>query len=212
MTDTGAWLPRDGGQVSTNPLPAGAGRGFPLALLATIAHRAILVIMVCFALLLSLVVVPNLLGYPTVTVQGGSMEDSLPSGSVAITSWVPAEEVQPGDVILIGGGSGVSQKIHRVVSIEEQRAEVGGLRLFPWRSRGELVAVTKGDANEAADPGFQVLEGRVAVHKYTIPYLGYTADFLRTPLGWTLIVLLPIVVLCILTLRDIWFTEGKPPS
>ncbi len=160
-----------------------------------------LAIMAGFAPLLSLVVVPNLLGYPTVTVQGGSMGDSLPGGSVAITRWVPANEVEVGDVILIGGeGSGASQKIHRVVSIEEQA--------------GELVAVTKGDANVAADPGLQLLEGRVAVRAHTIPYLGYAADFLRTRLGWTLFVLLPISVLCLLTLRDIWATEGddKPAA
>ena len=198
MRDTGAWRPRDGRQAAANPLPAGVGRGLPLALLATVAHRALLAILVCFALLLSLVVVPDLLGYPTVTVQGGSMGDSVPAGSVAITRWVPADEVQPGDVILVGGGSGPSQKIHRVISIEERA--------------GELVAVTKGDANGSVDPDLQLLEGQVAVHMYTIPYLGYTADFLRTRLGWTLIVLLPISVLCLLTWRDIWSTEGKPPS
>lgn len=166
-------------------------------MLATVAQRAMLVILACFALLLSLVVVPNFLGYPTVVVQGGSMGESLPPGSLAITRWVAADEVQPGDVILIGDKrSGTSQRIHRVVSIEE----LGG----------ELVAVTKGDANEAADPGFQMLKGQVAVHTYTIPYLGYTADFLRTPLGWTLFVLLPISVLCLLTLRDIWRGEDKP--
>ncbi len=199
MTETGTWRPRGDGQVLANPLPTPAGRGFPLALLATIAHLSLRVIMACFALLLSLVVVPNLLGYPTVTVQGGSMGDALPGGSVAITRWVPADEVQPGDVILISnGGSGTNQKIHRVVSIGEQA--------------GELVAVTKGDANPAADPDLQVLKGQVAVHTYTIPYLGYAADFFRTPLGWTLFVLLPIGVLCLRTLRDIWATEDRPPS
>ena len=158
-----------------------------------------LVVLACFALLLALVVVPNLLGYPTVTVQGGSMGNSIPGGSLAITRWVPADEVRPGDVILISHeGSGKSQKIHRVVSIEEQA--------------GELVAVTKGDANAAVDPDLPILEGQVAVHTYTIPYLGYGADFLRTPLGWALFVLLPASVLCFLTLRDIWSTEGDSPS
>lgn len=158
-----------------------------------------LLVLACFTLLLGLVVVPTFLGYPTVVVQGGSMGDSLRGGSVAITRWVPADEVQPGDVILIGGGdSGKSQKIHRVVSIDEQG--------------GELVAVTKGDVNGAADPGLQVLKGRVAVHSYTIPYLGYAADFLRTPLGWALFVLIPISMLGALTLRDIWTTEDEPPS
>ncbi len=197
MAQIGAWRPEDGEQISANPLPAGTGRGFPLAPLATVARRAMLVIIACFGLVLSLVVLPTLLGYPAVTVQGGSMGDALPRGSVAITRWVPADEVEAGDVIVISHADR-APKIHRVVSIEEQD--------------GAFVVETKGDANEAADPGYSVLNDRVAMHTYTIPGLGYAADFFRTPLGWTLFVLLPISVLCLRTLRDIWSTEDRPPS
>ncbi len=127
------------------------------------------------------------------------MGNSLPRGSLAIMSWVPADEVVPGNVIVIGReGSGTSQKIHRVISIEEQG--------------DDLVAVTKGDANPTADADLQLLEGRVSVHSYTIPYLGYTADFLRTPAGWTLFVLLPMIAVCLLTLRDIWSSQDRPAS
>jgi signal peptidase I len=146
---------------------------------------------------LSLVVVPSLLGYPALTVQGGSMGDSLPGGSLAITRWVPADEVEAGDVIVIKNANATAV-IHRVVSIEEQD--------------GAFVVETKGDANRTADPGYSVLNDRVAVHTYTIPYVGYAADFLRTPLGWTLFVLIPIGVMCSRTLRDIWSTEGRPPG
>ncbi len=197
MTEIGACRPGDGEQISANPLPAGAGGGFPPTLLATAARRAMFVIMACFGLALSLVVVPTLLGYPAVTVQGGSMGDSLPRGSVAITRWLPADEVEAGDVIVISH-AGTAPKIHRVVTIEEQD--------------GAFVVETKGDANRTPDPGYTVLNDRVAVRTYTVPYLGYAADFFRTPLGWTLFVLLPIGVLCLRTLRDIWFTEDGPPS
>ena len=123
------------------------------------------------------------------------MGDSLPGGSLAITRWVPAGEVKPGDVIVVSHAD-TTPKIHRVVSIEEED--------------GAFVVETKGDANRASDPGYTVLNDRVPVHAYTIPYLGYAADFLRTPLGWTLFVLIPISVLCFLTLRDIWLGDGKP--
>ena len=155
------------------------------------------VMMACFGVVLSLVVVPSLLGYPAVTVQGGSMGDSLPGGSLALTRWAPADEVEAGDVIVIKHANATAV-IHRVVTIEEQD--------------GGFVVETKGDSNPTADPGYTVLNDRVAVHTYTIPYLGYAADFLRTPLGWTLFVLIPISVMCFRTLRDIWSTEGKPPS
>ncbi len=125
------------------------------------------------------------------------MGGSLPGGSLAITRWVPADEVEAGDVIVIKHADR-TPIIHRVVTIEEQD--------------GSFVVETKGDANTAADPGYTVLNDRVAVRTYTIPYVGYAADFLRTPLGWTLFVLLPIGVLCLRTLRDIWTMEGRPPS
>jgi len=125
------------------------------------------------------------------------MGDSLPRGSVGISRWVPADEVEVGDVIVISHAD-TAPKIHRVVTIEEQD--------------DGFVVETKGDANGAPDPGYSVLNDRVAVHTYTVPYLGYAADFLRTPLGWSLFVLLPIGVLCLRTLRDIWSTEGRPPS
>ena len=188
MTEIGAWHPGDHEQVSANPLPAEAGRGFPLALLATVARRAMFVMMACFGVVLSLVVVPSLLGYPALTVQGGSMGDALPGGSLAITRWVPADEVETGDVIVIKRANATAV-IHRIVTIEEEN--------------GAFIVETKGDANPTADPGLTVLNDRVAVHTYTIPYLGYAADFLRTPLGWTLFVLLPIGVLCFRMLRDI---------
>jgi len=50
------------------------------------------------------------------------------------------------------------------------------------------------------------------VHTYTIPQLGYAADYLRTPLGWMLFVLIPISMLCLLTLRDIWLGDEKPAA
>ena len=196
MTKMGVWRPWDSEQVSENPLPR-IGGGFSLALLATVAHRAMLVIMACFVLILSLVVVPTLLGYPALTVRGGSMGDAVPLGSLAITRWLPVDEVEAGDVIVIRHPDS-SPVIHRVVTIVEQD--------------GAFVVETKGDANRAADPGYSVLNDRVAVHTYTIPYLGYAADFLRTPLGWTLFVLLPISALCLLTLRSIWLGDDKPAA
>ncbi len=197
MTEIGAWRPWGREQVSANPLPAEAGGGFPLTLLAAVARRAMFVIMACFGVVLSLVVVPSLLGYPALTVQGGSMGGSLPGGSLAITRWVPTDEVEAGDVIVIKRANATAV-IHRVVTIEEQD--------------GGFVVETKGDANRSADPGYSVLNDRVAVLTYTIPYLGYAADFFRTPLGWMLFVLIPISVMCSRTLRDIWFTEDGPPG
>lgn len=163
-----------------------------LALARAVAWRLMLVSLGCFAALMAVAVLPSVFGYPTLAVQGGSMGSSLPRGSVAIARWVPAEEVQLGYVIVVDGAR-ANPKVHRVVSLDDKD--------------GKIVARTKGDANTAADPGELVLDGRVAVQTYAIPFLGYGADFARTPLGWTLLVLLPAFVLALLTLRDIWVEE-----
>lgn len=150
--------------------------------------------LVCFALLMAVAVLPSAFGYPALTVEGGSMGNSLPRGSLAIARWLPAEEVQLGYVIVVDE-AGRTSKLHRVIHLEE--------------TDGRIIAQTKGDANAAADPGKHVLEGRVAVHTYTIPYLGYGADFARTPPGWTVLVLLPAFALSLLTLRDVWMGERR---
>lgn len=166
-----------------------------LEMARAVAWRAMLTLLACFALLMAVAVLPSAFGYPTLSVQGGSMGTSLPRGSVAIARWVPADEVQLGYVIVVDQ-AGQSPKVHRVVSIEDED--------------GRIVARTKGDANAAVDPGEHVLRGRVAVQTYAIPLLGYGADFARTSLGWTLLVLLPAFVLALLTLRNVWREEERP--
>lgn len=195
MTEIGSWRARDwlsGRSGAVDPPSSDTSRG---AIARMLAYRALLAGLGFFAFLMAIAVVPSFVGYPTLSVEGGSMGSSLPRGSIAITRWVPAEEVQLNYVIVIKGAA-QRAKIHRVVSVEERD--------------GQVVVQTKGDANASVDPGERVLEGRVAVHTYTIPYLGYGADFARTPLGWTLLVLLPAFALALLTLRDIWVEE--PPA
>ena len=54
--------------------------------------------------------------------------------------------------------------------------------------------VTKGDANEDADPypaAYEDVEGKVA---FTAPYLGHAISFLQGPLGWAVIILLGAVM------------------
>lgn len=162
---------------------------------ARLVKRITLALLVTFVLMLFGAVIPGLVGYPTLTVSGGSMGASLPQGSVAVARWVQPDEVRVGYVILMGrGDDAVSPRVHRVVSLEEED--------------GYIVAQTKGDANDDVDPGTYVFDERVAVHTYTIPYVGYVIDFVRTPLGWLLIVALPATILCAFTLRDIWSVGG----
>jgi signal peptidase len=161
------------------------------------AYFGLLATLGVFVLMLASVVLPGLFGHAALAVNGGSMGDSLPRGSVAIARWVEPEDVQLGYVVVIDVDGQSRPKIHRVVSVEEEN--------------GQIIVQTKGDANETADPGLHILNGPVAVHTYTIPLLGYAIDFIRTPTGWLLLVALPAALVSIMTLRDLWFGDEKTP-
>lgn len=98
--------------------------------------------------------VPTLMGYEIYNVTSGSMEPTLPVGSVIYVKPTQAELVQPGDIIAFYVDAVVVT--HRVV--ENRFVE------------GEFV--TKGDANEMADFSNARYRDLVGVVKYHFPYLG----------------------------------------
>ena len=127
------------------------------------------------------------------------MDPALPVGSLVLARQIPADRVGVGDVILVREESseGLSiPKIHRVVWL--------------GRDGDRVLARTKGDANATEDPRVYVLPDRVLTPAHTVPYLGYVVAYVRTPLGWMLLVVLPATYLCMVALRGIWATEGEP--
>ncbi len=127
------------------------------------------------------------------------MGESIPSGSLVMARWIPGGQVAVGDVILIqeAGDEGPAvPKIHRIVSLEHDGANI--------------IARTKGDANQTADPKVYVLPDRVLTPVYHIQYLGFLVAFVSTSNGWVLIVALPGTALCLLTVRSIWLPERRP--
>jgi signal peptidase len=170
-------------------------------LLRRLLYGAFVVALVALAAALATAVAPRLFGYGTLVISGGSMGDAAPVGSLVIARWMPAEEVEPGDVILIREEreDGPARPVlHRVVSLDE-----GG---------GQLLVQTKGDANQAADPNLYVLPDRVATPALTLPYLGYVAGSAMTSLGWVFLVALPAAILGLLALRSIWADEETPAT
>jgi signal peptidase len=149
--------------------------------------------LVAIAAALSVAVVPRLFGYSTLLVEGGSMGESIPNGGLVFARWVAAEDLELGDVLVIQeetDDSPTRPKIHRIVSLDEED--------------GNILARTKGDANDTADPNLYVLPDDVLTPAYTVPYLGYLASFALTPLGWLVLVALPAALVCLYTLRAIW--------
>ncbi|MFD1644430.1 signal peptidase I [Haloarchaeobius litoreus] len=146
-------------------------------------------------LALLMVVVPFVVyAFPTAAgadhsfvVLSGSMEPEIAPGDVVIVDERSTESIEEGDVITFVRGEGDKPVTHRVVGVEE---------------RGDTtVFTTKGDANEDVDaqpiPAGNVI-GEVTV---TIPYIGHVIQFAQRPVGFVVLVLLP---LGLLGLSEIW--------
>src|SRR5699024_2451904 len=71
----------------------------------------------------------------------GSMDPTIPAGSVAVVREIPAVEMQEGDVVTVDRGEGVLPVTHRVVAIEETDP-----------ASGQVSFEMRGDANDVDDP------------------------------------------------------------
>lgn len=120
-----------------------------------------LLLFVAVAVLAVLVVVPRLTGATAYTVLTGSMEPTLPPGTLIVVKEVPATELVAGDVITFQMQSGdPAVNTHRIVQVA-------------YDSQGTPRFATQGDANEHADEGLLVPEQVRGRLWYSVPYLGH---------------------------------------
>ena len=128
-------------------------------------------------------------GWSVDTVFSGSMEPQLKVGGVVVTRHVAAEEIQVGDIITFYPPASEQLTSHRVIAVDDG---------------SPLHFQTKGDANENTDPFVVPAEnvvGKVCLH---LPYFGYAAQFVKTPLGVLLTLCLPGLVIIAMETRNIW--------
>jgi signal peptidase I len=130
-------------------------------------------------------------GYRPQPVLSGSMEPTLPVGSLAVAKAVPADSVREGDVITFGRPSGQPGTItHRITDITI--------------SKGRRAFTTKGDANPSADPWQLRLPDQVGKQVATVPYAGYVALYAARPQVRASAIALLTLVLIFGALRAIW--------
>lgn len=122
-------------------------------------------------------------GYRMYSVLTGSMSPAIQAGSLIIGK-APHDinYIHSQDVITFSEPGYETRLItHRVVTIEE--------------SEGTTFFITKGDANQSVDP-WKVPYGRIKSKSYfSIPYIGSLIEFLRTPAGIIIFVIIPVAVL-----------------
>lgn len=106
------------------------------------------------------IVVPMVAGAVPLTILSGSMEPTMPVGSLAVVRPVETDDVRIGDIITyLPNPNDPTAITHRVIAIDNNQ---DGTRTF----------TTQGDANSTPDDPVQDFQVRGEVW-YTIPWLGY---------------------------------------
>jgi signal peptidase len=116
------------------------------------------------ATLLAALIAPRIAGATPYVIETGSMEPSMPPGTLVVVKAVPMSEIGPGDVVTYQIRSGDSTVVtHRVVA-----QGYDGTGQPRWR--------TQGDANPSADQSWVLPVQVQGTRWYSIPYLGYVTS------------------------------------
>lgn len=162
-----------------------------------IGYYTLLAVLIFLALLFigSMIPIPG--NYKMMTVLSGSMEPSIKTGSIVVAKTFNNYKI--GDIITFQlSSTSKTPTTHRIVEMEV----IEGIPLY----------TTKGDTNNAADREFvrknQII-GRVVLN---IPFLGYAVNFVKKPIGFLLIIIVPAVAIIVDEARKIYNEVKKKKS
>ena len=127
-------------------------------------------------------------GFRIDTVRSGSMEPALKVGGVVITESIPITDIRQGDIVTFRSPNDGVITSHRV----NARAE-GSPVYFE----------TKGDANPKPDYTLVPESAIIGEVVFVLPFVGYVANFIKTPFGFIVIMGVPAVFIVFTETRSI---------
>jgi signal peptidase len=147
------------------------------------AFKIILNVILFFLIATGLLVVFSFIdipgNYKIFTVQSGSMEPAIHTGSLIFVK--PLADYSVGDIVTKKTDDPKMTVTHRVVTKEE--------------IDGQTVFETKGDANDSSD-GEKFGKDMIIGKKFlTIPFLGYLTSYAKTQAGIILIIIIPAIII-----------------
>lgn len=120
-------------------------------------------------------------GFAGFIVSGGSMEPTIARGSIVYVQ--ETGDYQPGDVITFSKGD--QTVTHRIVN---------------QTTNGYI---TRGDGNQRLD-GWRVTEHQIRGELLlVVPFYGYFLTFIHTPIGFTVVIFFPAIILIGLEIRQL---------
>lgn len=141
--------------------------------------------------LLAAIALPLALGARPYTVLSGSMEPAIAAGDLVVARPTAPSDVRLGDVVTFEDPErGDRLTTHRV----------GGIR----QERGKVELVTKGDANDATERWRVPVDSELGRVIYRVPWVGNLTVLATRPLGFALMIALPLLLLAINELLRIW--------
>lgn len=154
-------------------------------------------ILVALVVILALLLVgARIIGLQVFTVLSGSMEPNYHVGSLIYVKNVDYKELKSGDVITFMLDED-TVATHRITEVVPDENEPETLRFR-----------TKGDANEAEDGTLVHYKNVIGTPIFSIPYLGYVADYIQHPPGMYIAISAGAVLLLLVFIPDI-FADDK---
>lgn len=155
--------------------------------------KCITSVLVALVVIVALLLVgARLIGLQVFTVLSGSMEPAYHVGSLIYVKDVDPFELESGDVItfMLDENTVATHRIVEVVPDEEDDSVV--------RFR------TKGDANDAEDGKLLHYKNVIGTPVFTIPYLGYVANYIQNPPGTYIAIAAGALLLLLVFIPDLF--------
>lgn len=160
-------------------------------------------VLVALVVLLALLLVgARLFGLQVYTVLSGSMEPTYHTGSLIYVKKIDPYTIEEGQPITFMLDENTIAT-HRVVGIVPDEEDPTVIRFR-----------TKGDANEAEDGTLVHYKNVIGTPVFSIPYLGYVANYIQHPPGMYVAISAGAVLLLLVFLPDIFAEDdpGKKPK
>lgn len=153
-------------------------------------------ILVALVVILALLLVgARLVGLQVFTVLSGSMEPTYHTGSLIYVKKVDPYTIKEGQPITFMLDEN-TVATHRVVGIVPDEEDASVIRFR-----------TKGDANDAEDGGLVHYKNVIGTPIFSIPYLGYVADYIQHPPGMYIAISGGAVLLLLVFLPDVFASD-----
>jgi signal peptidase len=147
-----------------------------------IAYYIIVGLLCLIAVLLIISILPITGNFKILTVLSGSMEPNIHTGSVVVVK--PTKDYKIGDVITFGPYTKTqTPTTHRIKDIKVQD--------------GQEIYVTKGDANNASDNKEITKKDVIGKVWLSVPLFGYVVSFVRKPIGFMILIVVPVLAIII---------------